>query len=276
MPVVLSTHEGKSSNGYQYDDETGIAYEYPQGRYERLIYPGQRFLYHSPGLGYSGVGAVGNVVSSSKVGHLICEILDYAPFESYVGLKDDAGNYFEADVENGKENVYWAQGVRPIRDVSFDEILKRSGTVPAGARSARQTRGGFPPKDVIDAVDRLAMQVALTEVATRFPTALVREMPHNNPGYDIRVEMKDAAHRFVEVKGTQSSEPWFFMSEGERRFSEMNESTYSLLVVTGIRLATQTFEALNWRDGCVDAHVEVLKPMQWSAKLGAMNCEEKT
>src|SRR5215217_3350154 len=57
-------------------------------------------------------------------GWLVCDILDYEPWEPPVPLKNADGEYFETDPSvwtNGR--VYWAQGVRRILEDRYDLIL---------------------------------------------------------------------------------------------------------------------------------------------------------
>jgi hypothetical protein len=52
MPVVLVEVGGVARSGHLYGDRTGIEYEYPGGRYEAWIQPGERFVYQVPRVGY--------------------------------------------------------------------------------------------------------------------------------------------------------------------------------------------------------------------------------
>ncbi|MCW2501679.1 MAG: hypothetical protein JWN87_3355, partial [Frankiales bacterium] len=117
------------------------------------------------------------------------------------------------------------------------------------------------------AVERLSVSVAMSNLRARFPGVEVVEMPPNNPGFDIRVGPESEALLHVEVKGTQSAEPVFFMSEGEREFSVRHATRYELLVVTGIDLVQEEFLEIHRRSGGVSFEVAELKPSQWRAKL---------
>jgi Domain of unknown function (DUF3883) len=265
MPVVMSTAEGKEHSGYTYDDRTGVSYEYPAGRYERWIQTGERFVYHKPSVGYSGVGIIGAITPSKTAGRLVCEILDFQAFDAYVPIKDAAGDYYEADTNYWADKIYWGQGVRPLSTERFETIV---GVQVAGAGGSAPKKGhGYASPDVSAAVDLYAMKAAMKEVATLFPGELVEQMPKNNPGYDIRVGPSGAEVRFVEVKGTQSSDPVFFLTEGERKFSALEKHRYTLLVITGIDLKASTEAARHRRDGEVNAGMANLEPAQWRGLL---------
>lgn len=268
MPVVLSTNEGKELSGYTYDDRTGVSYEYPGGRYEIWVQTGERFVYHTPGKGYSGVGIVGSITPSATAGRLVCEILDYQPFEDYVPLKDKAGSYHEADMQYWSTgNIYWSQGVRPLSNARFEAIVKQAVERATVKAPPSERNHGYASPDVSTAVDEYAMKAAIGHVASLFPGHTITEMPKNNPGFDIRVGPEGAEVRFVEVKGTQASEPVFFLSEGERKFSRREKSRYSILVITGIDLKGKSDAARHWRDGEVDAGMAELKASQWRGRL---------
>ncbi len=266
MPVVLSTAEGEERSGYTYDDRTGVSYEYPAGRYERFITTGERFLYHKPGLGYSGAGIVGTIAPSATLGRLVCEVLDYEPFREYVPIRDETGAYYEADPTFWRERIYWGQGVSPLSSERYEAILFRAGVGPQPVPAVRGRRGYASP-DVSAAVDLKAMRVAMLEVAALFPGSVIEEMPKNNPGFDIRIGPRGSEVRFVEVKGTQAGEPSFFLTEGERLFSAREARRYTLLVVVGINLPADTHGSVERRDGEVDSNAADLKPVQWRARL---------
>jgi hypothetical protein len=279
VPVVLVTAHGEPRAGYTYDDRTGISYEYPDGRYEPWITTGDRFVYHTPDLGYTGAGVIGEIRSSATAGRLVCDILDYEPWEPPVPLKDVDGQYFEADPRvwtNGR--VYWAQGVRRILEDRYDLILAAaSAAAPApaawvetrGAGRARPAGGarGYASPAVNAAVDAYAMTAAMGHVASLWPTHSIEQMPRNNPGFDIRVGQAGAEDWYYEVKGTQASEPLFFMSEGERKFSLRQASRYTLLVVVGIDLRNGIHASIIRRDGEVGGADVELETAQWRGRL---------
>lgn len=264
----MTTAEGRRRAGYRYDDRTGISYEYPSGRYENWIVPGERFLYHKPGKGYTGTGVIGNIAPSEYQGRLVCEILDHRPFLAPVPIRDSSGAQYEADSSIWSEgNVYWAQGVRRIAEDRFERIVTegkgalgdRKGTIPAGAK--RAAGDNWIP------VDEYAMTTALAFLALEYPGLEIERMPHNNPGFDIRVGPPVDPHRYVEVKGTQTARPVFFLSEGERAFSARYAERFTLLVVVGIDLEAQSHASIELKVGEVSIAGANLEPVQWRGYL---------
>ncbi len=94
----------------------------------------------------------------------------------------------------------------------------------------------------------------------------IDRMPHNNPGYDIRVRRADDSVLYVEVKGTVRPLPHFYMSEGERRFAEDQAEKYRLLVVYSIDREARIGTVLLRAGALGGADVE-LQPTQWEGSL---------
>ena len=279
MPVVLFTTHGDESAGYTYDDRTGVSYEYPSGRYEAWIKTGERFLYVEGSKGYTGAGVIGKIRASATAGRMTCEVLDYKEFQDAVPIRDPAtGRYLEADTRVWSTgNVYWAQGVRPLMPDTYERVLEladatttaggptQTGRPPRKPKAKGKARYGSPDNNPL--VDAIAMAAALDSVRERFPGLVVERMPHENPGFDIRVGPADAIAHYIEVKGTQSSEKVFFLSEGQRKFSVANASEYSLLVVSGINVKADTHTQLTWHDGEVTVSNADLETEKWRGRL---------
>ena len=104
------------------------------------------------------------------------------------------------------------------------------------------------------------MDVVIALLRDEFPTAAIREQPRNNPGYDVLIT--GAPISFVEVKGTTSSEVAFFMSDGERCFSEKHSDQYRLYVVFGIDLVHGTHRVF-CHSGPVDLALFDIVPVQY-------------
>ncbi|MGX5360184.1 protein NO VEIN domain-containing protein [Kocuria sp. KH4] len=265
MPVVLTTAEGREQAGYTYDDHTGASYEYPSGKYENYIFEGEPFIYHKPGVGYVGTGVIGRISPSASAGRLVCQVLDYRPFSVPVSIKRQDGSYFEADRRFWKTgNVYWAQGVRPLGPDQFLEIV---GAPPVVTNAIPPSLGAYANPETAMAVDKYAMSAALEWCRAEWPNAPVLRMSHNNPGYDIRVGGVDSVLCYVEVKGTQSREPQFWLSEGERVFSETHADGYRLVVVTGISIERQSHVNILVHRGALSTKGVDLQPAQWRGRL---------
>jgi hypothetical protein len=266
MPIVLSTAEGKPRAGYVYDDRTGVSYEFPKV-YDSLITVGERFVYHRPRIGYTGCGVIGVIQDSAKMGRRTCEILDYEDFEQTVSLKDADGTYYEADPAYWPTgNVYWSKGVRPLGEERYEALLK-AGEVVAPPPAPGSPGGRYASPSTARAVEEYSMGIALKETELSFPGHTITPMPHNNPGFDILVGNPSKPHWYVEVKGTIAADPVFFMSEGERVFSEAHGDTYSLLVVTGINLAGKVHSHLRVHQGPVTVEIGHLEAVQWRGEL---------
>ena len=263
MPIVLGTSEGEESSGFQYADVTGVSYEYPR-RYVKLIVPGEQFVYHLNGQGYTGMGIIGDIRASSKPDHFICSILDYQPFESTVPFRDANKEFYEADPDRGILRVVFQAGVRRVRTEAFERIV---GVAVRPHRPRVSSSSGYASSAVAIAVERISVDLALQWLAREFPGASITEMPHNNPGFDIVVGPLSQPDLFVEVKGTQSFLPSFFMSEGERQFSLHNAASYLLLVVSQIDRSNPNSGTIRTHWGSVEAPAVALEPTQWRAVL---------
>lgn len=262
VPVVLVEVGGVARSGHEYGDRTGIEYEFPAGRYEAWIRPGERFIYQVPRLGYVGCGVVGDIRPSAHKGRLVCLVHSTDFFDRPVALKDASGRYFEADPLYWKGPVYWGQGVRPLSDARFEAILAAASTVAVTRPSLRRIDLNYARPDVSVAVESYSVSTAIRLVQERFGE-MPDVMPHNNPGYDLRVGTAGAPRRFLEVKGTQGQRPAFFITEGERLFAKHNADLYSLVIVFGIDLRKQTHDGIIVHDGNLDSTAFALAPSHW-------------
>ncbi len=260
MPLVLYSGDGPSRDGYDYDDKTGVSYEFPN-RYLNRIVPGERFVYHQPSA-YTGIGVVGPVSASTAPDRSVCEVLDWQPFEPTLALKDEDG-YFEVD-PGATTSVYWAQGVRRISEVGYERIVSAASIKGAAHSSVSAV---YADTETRKALERHSVDAVLALLREEFPGEEICELPPNNPGFDIRVGPREAPLRFVEVKGTQSREPVFWMTEGERQFSEANADRYELIVVAGIDLAAAGSHQTHRRRGAVGGPAFHLEPSQWRGRL---------
>lgn len=263
MPLVLYSGGGPSRDGYDYDDRTGVSYEFPD-RYLSKVVEGERFVYHEPRV-YSGTGVIGSIVRSAFPGRNICEILDWQPFPTKLCLKDAAGEYFEIDRDAGQEAVYWAQGVRLISEPSFDRIVRAAGSVVPLDGRQRESQPHYPARS---AIEQYAVDVVLRLLSTEHAGVEIDELPPNNPGYDIRVGPPANPARYVNVRATRSAEPVFWLTEGERQFSVVNSERFELFVIAGIDPnGTATTHRVYRHAGAVQSQSVLLEPSQWRGKL---------
>ncbi|MBD2128267.1 DUF3883 domain-containing protein [Microcoleus sp. ZQ-A2] len=279
MPLIFVSSKS-TKRGQVYDDRTGSSYQFPK-QYRKLVKPGERFVYYRGSEYrnlrkvdldrqpiYFGAGLVGVVKEdNSEKGKLICEIIEYKSFPKTVPFKDERGHYLEP-VHNP---VYWRNGVRWIPDCVFELILEKSSTNEPQLlnKATVYSQGGghtYASPETAKKVDEFAMKVALREVRRIYPNEEVVQLPRNNPGFDIRVGADESVVAYVEVKGTQKPKPSFFMSEGERRFSEEKAAQYILLVVYDIKLDKEEYKLIEHR-GAVAHQNFILTPTQWICEL---------
>lgn len=263
MPVVFVEVGGVARSGHRYNDLTGVAYEYPTGRYDNWVGTGDRFVYQRPGVGYVGCGIVGMKRPSPRAGRTICDVLQVQMFDEPVSLRDPSGQYFEQDPTYWKDKVYWGRGVRRLTDSRLDAILDSADAVPEGTGSERRR---YATSADAAAVEAYSVGVASKIARGRFGGP-VTEMPRNNPGFDLRVGNAGNPVRFVEVKGTRTLAPAFFMSEGERQFSIRNADLYTLIVVSGIDLVAGSHAMESIVDGAVHGDGFELAPTQWRGEV---------
>jgi hypothetical protein len=153
--------------------------------------------------------------------------------------------------------------VRAISDVTFTSILAAADAVdPTAGRRRRDREVWWASPQIAQLVEEISMNVAVAYLEETYPDAKVRRMPHNNPGYDVRIEAVGEPSRYVEVKGTTRGLPHFFMSEGERLFSHDHSAAYTLLVIYEVDTIAGTGLLLR-RDGAVGGEDLWLQPVQW-------------
>jgi hypothetical protein len=240
--------------------------------YANRMANGAAFVYYRSGdqegdPRYFGTGTIGDSrPSGSTKGWLESDILDYRAFEAPVAFRATDGRYLEPD---GKRRGYYQQGCRRVPIEVIEEIRGAvqltdvEASVVTATAAASEKR--YPSSDLAKKIDKYAMETAAVEAAARYPGSTIVVMPHNNPGYDVRVESAGRVVRFIEVKGTAGDVGAFFISEGERRFSEAADS-YSLLVIREVDLDKKTHIA-SWHDGPVDKETFRLKVQQWQGVI---------
>lgn len=270
MPLILAENEATES-GIEYADKTGIQYQYPK-QYKNRIQPGERFIYYrgrktseksrAPQV-YFGSGIIGDVSEDPEgTGRLICSILDYSPFEKPIPFKIGKDDYLES---GGSRRGYYQQGVRKVSEEDFQRILSHSNSQnsnPLEVRETLSTYNTYATPETARRVEEYAVKAAIAYLSGEDSTWTIREMPRNNPGFDILLS-KGTEKRYIEVKGTQKFSPTFFMSDGELRFSRSMSDHYTLLVFYKINLEEKTHSTF-LKHGAITADVFKLDPTQWS------------
>lgn len=261
MPLVLTQNEVNLSD-LEYADVLGETYEYP-ARYRTLILPGEQFVYYrgrrradgsTTTPAYLGTGVISRV---SQIGDRYrCTITNYQPFDAPVGFKD--GQTYREPAANSRKAVgfYFQVGVRALDQAAFDAICRAGLPEPSSP-----VRHYAAPKTAVE-VDEVAMALATTEAQKRYPGDIVVRMPHNNPGFDIEVRRNGEIIHYIEVKGTQSNEPRFFISTGEVAHSRRHSDKYSIWIFHSISLTIQT-GVMVAHDGAVTEADFELEPIQY-------------
>jgi hypothetical protein len=271
MPLVLTQNESTES-GHSYADELGVEYEYPT-RYRNRIRTGEPFVYYrgrrradgslQPQV-YLGVGVIGAITPSTNASRLVCAIEDFLGFNTPLGFKAD-GYYLEplGKVPPERAGLYFREGVRVISEDTFARILAAAEAEDPTLGPHRQVAGvPWAPPEVARLVDEISMDIAVDHLKRAYPDASVQRMPHNNPGYDVRVEAVGKATLYAEVKGTSRALPHFFMSEGERLFSHDHAPEYSLVLIFAVDITRRTGTVLV-RNGAVAGDDLRLRAVVW-------------
>jgi hypothetical protein len=261
-----------------------VFYEYPT-RYAAKIQTGTAFVYYrgrrtttGPPLrpAYLGIGIVGRIQPSGE-GRLRCTVADYRPFPEPVDFKH--GDLYREPRANAATAVgfFFQVGVRDIDDQAYAAIV--SAGLGDGDQSARSPapddladdgdpRGRrYPDSGLAQEVDAVAMTLAVDHARELFPSADVVAMPHNNPGFDVLIRDSHGPATHIEVKGTVSRTPRFFLSEGERLFSERHAHAYELWVFHSIDLVSHTGILRRRPGSLIDAVDVTLAPVQWAGWL---------
>jgi Domain of unknown function (DUF3883) len=132
--------------------------------------------------------------------------------------------------------------------------------------ATQKSASGFATnsKDIAE-VENFSIEQSVKELQKRYPSAEIVVMNHNNPGFDILVTQMGKVIRYIEVKGTRSSKLLFHLTETERLFSVKNSALYTLMVVSMIDLANNTYQ-ITKRDGEIPIG-EILQPFQYIGLL---------
>lgn len=151
---------------------------------------------------------------------------------------------------------------KPETDSAPDTALEASAVTDNASADGPEYATG----EEIQLVDDLAMELALAQAARLWPQAEVRRMPHSNPGYDIEVRHAAGDTRYVEVKGTRSPDPCFFITAGEVVHSQKHPERYSIWIfhAMDLDLGTATLAA---HDGPVTAEHFELQPVQYRGRF---------
>lgn len=173
------------------------------------------------------------------------------PWIVYASATLDVSPFSLEDLPLGRESKYQAQAQLVQIDAADEPMitpyLSWATALPI-ATSVEQVEAAASTAVDNAAVENFSVEHAMKFLGSLFPEAQITRMPHNNPGFDVLVTVAGRVLRYVEVKGTRSDAPVFFMTETERTFSRDNNSLYTLIVAWKIDLEAGTC-LLNDRDG---------------------------
>jgi hypothetical protein len=272
------TQNEATESGHQYADVLGQSYEYPR-RYRNQIRTGEQLVYYrgrrttaggmQPQV-YLGTGVIGEISQEGAEGLLTCKIEDYRPFPAPLSFKD-GDEYREVGArayDQGQAGLYFRTGVRVIDQNNFEAIVEAgwAGVVPFDVVPPAVTSDSYASPEMVKLVDGIAMDLAEVEAERRWPDATVRRMPHNNPGFDLRIEHQGQPDAYVEVKGTTRVSPVFFLTEGERAFAEAHAARYHFWVFFEIDVDARTGHLAPHAGALVEPDVR-LQAAQWVGTL---------
>lgn len=272
MPLAITQNEVNLSE-HSYADVLGETYEYPS-KYKSLIQPGEQIVYYrgkrrisggdvTPS--YLGVALVSDVQLAGDLWR--CSITDFRPFDPPLPFKT-ADHYLEPAANSAEyKGLYFQDAVRLLDQTAFDAICESGlGSNARGDNDeptvSPNAAAAYANPTLVEEVDELAMQLAMSEAEGRWPSSMVIRMPHNNPGFDIEVRHIDGDINFVEVKGTQAPTPKFFTSAGEVAFSKSRAENYSIWIFHTMNLKQRTATLVDF-NGAVEESVFDLQPVQY-------------
>lgn len=163
MPLVLVQNEVTVGEKYQWKDDVGVLYHFPN-KYKNLVKEGTLFIYYRGvrragnargSAEYFGFGRIGQKwVDTESLGERqvsrpawYCEITDYIPFVNPVPIKIN-DKYFEDIPKN-----IWGVGVRQISQKTYDEILAAAGVHGLDGHASS------PIKKIITEIDQVNPEI---------------------------------------------------------------------------------------------------------------------
>jgi hypothetical protein len=141
------------------------------------------------------------------------------------------GTYRAIEYKTEVATIRKHRGSRPLDEVAGILFLERIDEVTVDVRG-----GGFADSKTRKAVE----QAAIAFVTTQYESQLykVESRESQNLGYDLWA-FKPGSTLYLEVKGTDSPNPRFFLTRNERRFAAQ-EADWRLVMVTSARTSPQS------------------------------------
>lgn len=146
-----------------------------------------------------------------------------------------------------------------IKDIEIlDKFIKRS--FKKTRQSANDPTLSFPDQAHRKKVEKAAIKEATSYLESMNYT--VEDVSRENRGYDLLAERKQKPKELhVEVKGTSSNIPQFFISRKEKYY--MSNKMWRLLLVTNA-LSSPVITFMTEKEACVKF---MFSPFEWLAKL---------
>jgi hypothetical protein len=157
--------------------------------------------------------------------------------------------------------IAWIDKAAQAEKVPDAEVLRLYQVLEI---ARRRDRYQIPDVDV--QVEEFAMRVATTELGIRFRDEKMTQQPYDNLGFNLLVGTATNPVAFVNVKATETLQPVFNLSEGERQFSIEHSHRFILLVVYSINLHAEVYKLIV-REGAIHPSQMELLPAQWKARL---------
>jgi hypothetical protein len=159
------------------------------------------------------------------------------------------------------KTLAWIDKAAQAEKIPEAEVLRLYRVLEIARRSDR-----YQIPDVDVQVEEFAMRVATTELGIRFRAEKMTQQPYDNPGFNLLVGTATDPVAFVNVKATETLQPVFYLSEGERQFSIEHSDRFILLVVYGIDLHAEAYKLIV-REGAIHPGQVELLPAQWKVRL---------
>ena len=186
---------------------------------------------------------------------------DNQTFQLNFDLSDAAG-LEQAKTICERRILEWIQKRASSGELEEAEILRLYRVLELASRGDEYGQDG----EIDLTIEEFGMQVAIEELARRYPGERMTQQPYDTMGYNLLVGTAAQPVAYVNVKMTPKPVPTFALSEGERNFSIQQRDRFVLVVVYAIDLHRSTYQ-IAVHLGAITASTVVLMPRQWQARL---------
>lgn len=155
----------------------------------------------------------------------------------------------------------WIRKKITSQDVSEEEVLRLNRVLEID-----RTRTPYQVIETPFEIDEFAIKVTLKELYQRYPDKKIVQQSYERLGFDILVGSVEQATAYVKVKATQHTQPIFYISEAERRFSLEHSERFVLYILYQVNLQTETCRT-SLHYGAIDYSSFALTANQWQCRL---------